>query len=115
MGAPEHEETIRRCVAKYTEPLELDAWDVGLLRHYRADRASEAETGRALLERAKATGTSFLCVTGDTDGVVPPAATSTVADRLGTETRILTETGHLPLDERPQEVADVLLEFMMSS
>ena len=64
MGAPEHEKTIRRCVAKYTEPLELDAWDVGLLRHYRAERASEAETGRALIERAKGTGSKFL----DRDG-----------------------------------------------
>ena len=105
---------IRRCVAKYTEPLELDAWDVGLLRHYRAERASEAETGRALIERAKGTGSKFLTVTGDVDRIVPATATATVADLLGAEARTIADTGHLPLDERPQEVADVLLEFINS-
>ena len=98
--------------AKYTEPLELDAWDVGLLRHYRAERASEAETGRALIERAKGTGSKFLTVTGDVDRIVPASATATVADLLGAEARTIADTGHLPLDERPQEVADVLLEFI---
>ena len=114
MGGPEHEKTIRRCVAKYTEPLELEAWDVGLLRHYRAERASEAETGRALIERAKGTGSKFLTVTGDVDRIVPASATATVADLLGAEARTIADTGHLPLDERPQEVADVLLEFINS-
>ena len=114
MGAPEHEETIRRCVAKYTEPLELEAWDVGLLRHYRAERASEAETGRALIEQAKGTGSKFLTVTGDVDRIVPASATAMVADLLGADARTIADTGHLPLDERPQEIADVLLEFMSS-
>ena len=114
MTAPAHERTIRRCVAKYTEPLELEAWDVGLLRHYRAERASEAETGRALIERAKGTGSKFLTVTGDVDRIVPASATATVADLLGAEARTIADTGHLPLDERPQEVADVLLEFINS-
>ena len=113
MGSPEHEKTIRRCVAKYTEPLELEAWDVGLLRHYRAERASEAETGRALIERAKGSA-RFLTVTGDVDRIVPASATATVADLLGAEARTIVDTGHLPLDERPQEVADVLLEFISS-
>ena len=113
MGAPEHEETIRRCVAKYTEPLELEAWDVGLLRHYRAERASEAETGRALIERAKGSA-RFLTVTGDVDRIVPASATATVADLLGADARTIADTGHLPLDERPHEVADVLLEFISS-
>ncbi len=113
MGEPEHEQTIRRCVAKYTEPLELDAWDVGLLRHYRAERASEAETGRALIEQAKGKA-KFLTVTGDVDRIVPASATATVADLLGAEARTIADTGHLPLDERPQEVADVLLEFISS-
>ena len=113
MGGPEHEKTIRRCVAKYTEPLELEAWDVGLLRHYRAERASEAETGRALIERAKGSA-RFLTVTGDVDRIVPASATATVADLLGAEARTIADTGHLPLDERPQEVADVLLEFISS-
>jgi len=113
MGAPEHEKTIRRCVAKYTEPLELDAWDVGLLRHYRAERASEAETGRALIERAKGSA-RFLTVTGDVDRIVPASATGTVAELLGADARTIADTGHLPLDERPQEVADVLLEFISS-
>ena len=104
---------IRRCVAKYTEPLELDAWDVGLLRHYRAERASEAETGRALIERAKGSA-RFLTVTGDVDRIVPASATGTVAELLGADARTIADTGHLPLDERPQEVADVLLEFISS-
>ena len=113
MSSPEHAMTIRRCVVKYTEAVELDdTWDVGLLRHYRAERASEVETGRAMIARAKGTEAKFLTVTGDVDRIVPPSATATVADLLGAEARTLAETGHLPLDERPREVADLLLEFI---
>ena len=78
----------------------------------RAERASDAETGRALIERAKGTGSKFLTVTGDVDRIVPASATATVADLLGADARTIADTGHLPLDERPQEVADVLLEFI---
>ena len=51
---------------------------------------------------------------GDVDRIVPTSATATVADLLGAEARTIADTGHLPLDERPQEVADVLLEFISS-
>ena len=53
-------------------------------------------------------------MTGDVDRIVPASATATVADLLGAEARTIADTGHLPLDERPQEVADVLLEFINS-
>ena len=67
-----------------------------------------------MIARAKGTEAKFLTVTGDVDRIVPPSATATVADLLGAEARTLAETGHLPLDERPREVAHLLLEFIGS-
>ena len=67
-----------------------------------------------MIARAKGTEAKFLTVTGDVDRIVPPSATATVAALLDAEARTLAETGHLPLDERPREVAHLLLEFIGS-
>ena len=57
-----------------------------------------------------------LVLTGDDDRVIPPAASKRTADLLGADSRYveLAETGHLPMDERPEEVAGVLLDFIFS-
>lgn len=51
-------------------------------------------------------------MSGDDDTVVPARASRLAAERLGADSlRLLAETGHLPMDERPAELAAVLLEF----
>lgn len=119
---------------KYLSPVEEfpEEWDVGLLNVYRADfLAAEKEgepptRGRALLRSVQQgaarvmggqgrDGPAFCVVTGDDDQVVPARASRRVAEVLGTENADFVEmagVGHLPMDERPTELAEILLEFM---
>ena len=64
---------------------------------------------------------TFCVITGEDDRVVPAKASRRVADLLGAggdavaDTAIYVEmegVGHLPMDERPEELAEVLLDFM---
>ena len=46
---------------------------------------------------------------------MPVRASARVAELLGgSEMRVLEQTGHLPMDEQPEEVARVLMEFFDS-
>ena len=117
MAAPEHAATVQRCVEKYTEPLrkDPDTWDVGLLNHYRADRDAEP-AGRELLSRARAADVRYLLLTGDVDPIIPPSATERAAGLLGAPPPIVfPSTGHLPMDERPHDVAAALRDFIRGS
>jgi len=119
---------------KYLSPVEEfpEEWDVGLLNVYRADfLAAEKEgapptRGRSLLGSvregvARTIGgqgcgrPTFCVVTGDDDRVVSARASRRVAELLGTENTMFVEmagVGHLPMDEQPRELAEILLEFM---
>ena len=75
--------------------------------------------GRALLSAAKEARrkgkgeVKLLVATGDVDPIVQPKASERVAELLGAERfERLEATGHLPMDERPEEVATLLLDFM---
>jgi len=117
-------------------------WDVGLLNVYRADLLTNDDDdgkrrrrrGRDLLstvrEKAamtrKITGNSntqqrptFCVISGDDDRVVPAKASKRVAEILDTTSTTTTTTyveiqgaGHLPMDETPKEMAEILLNFM---
>lgn len=99
-----------------------DTWDAALLNVYRADLTPgggrEGLSGRALIaaarEAAQRSGVKLLVATGDDDRVVRVAASERVAALLGEEARfeLLAETGHLPMDERPDELAALLLDFV---
>jgi len=54
-------------------------------------------------------------ISGDDDNVVPLRASARVAELLGQEggEKVMSEVGHLPMDEKPEELADILYEFMM--
>ena len=113
MRAPEHAADVSRFARKYTDPIAEfpDSWDKALLNVYRADQSAE-ETGRRLLADAKDAAGRFLVITGDSDFVVPVRSSRKVADLLDAELRELAETGHLPMDEKPGDVAALLLDFM---
>jgi len=122
--------------SKYVRPvLEFpDTWDVGLLDVYRAEFASGGDgggkgksRGRELLRTVRdvagrvagrgegSRSLSFCVVTGDEDRVVPKGASRIVADLLGSGAEYveIEGVGHLPMDERPEEFAEVLLEFIV--
>ena len=74
-------------------------------------------SGRALLLKAREVaaqlGAELLVVTGDSDFVVPVRASKLVAELLGTTSLVeMAETGHLPMDERPKEVGEILVAFI---
>ena len=108
---------------KYSEPLREfpEDWDAALLNVYRADLASsasdDAPRGRRLINAAreakdKLRGTRVLVATGDADRVVPTRASQRTAELLSAESYVELEgTGHLPMDERPGELASLLLDF----
>ena len=76
--------------------------------------------GRALLETAAKSAAQceppceLIVVTGDSDTVVPVRASRTTAALLGVEDSVveMEETGHLPMDERPEKMAQVLIDFI---
>jgi pimeloyl-ACP methyl ester carboxylesterase len=104
-------------VAKYMAPLAQPGWDRGLLHFYRADRGIEPASGRALLSAAADAacdlGVRVRVVSGDVDAVVPIDAARKVASTLGAPApSFLTDTGHLPMDERPEALARAIAQFV---
>jgi len=127
-------ERTRYLAQKYSSPVEEfpEEWDVALLNVYRADFLAPDKDGgpptrgRTLLGSVRKEATratrrqerdrpAFCVVTGDDDRVVPARASRRVAELLGAENTVFAEmlgVGHLPMDERPGELAEILLEFM---
>ena len=56
-------------------------------------------------------GARILVATGDADGVVAPRASARVAEPGADEFTTMAETGHLLMDERPEETAKLLSTF----
>ena len=120
MRAPEYASRVTELADKYSLPIREfpDDWDSALLNVYRADQPPRRPlSGRALLAEARAAkergGARILVATGDADGVVAPRASARVAELLGAdEFTTMAETGHLPMDERPEETAKLLLDFL---
>jgi pimeloyl-ACP methyl ester carboxylesterase len=128
MRANELRSRVEALAEKYTKPTQefANVWDRALLNVYRADQPSPVSlpnapipllSGRALLLKAKETAlqlrTEFLVVTGDSDFVVPVRASRLVAELLGTPSLVeMAETGHLPMDERPEELGKILVGFI---
>ena len=121
MGLPDKSERLMALVDKYAAPVNEypNEWDTALINVYRADFGArdDASTlrGRKLLSEALAVGGGNVCVlTGDDDRVVPVRATRRVAELLGVKkVEEMLDTGHLPMDERPDEFAKILLRFMV--
>ena len=119
MSLPEQAGRVGALVAKYAAPVEEypEDWDTALMNVYRADLAARDDEsilrGRKLLARARGSGSAFCVISGDDDSVVPVRASRRVSDLLSAqELEIMSKTGHLPMDERPQQLASLLLRFM---
>ena len=103
--------------ADQTQLFNLDCW--GQARFHPLRTAATAwRTGRALIAAAKDAaergGVRLLVTTGDDDSVVAVGASERVAELLGEDVpfELLEQTGHLPMDERPDELAALLLRFI---
>ena len=68
----------------------------------------------AAKDAAERGGVRLLVTTGDDDSVVAVGASERVAELLGEDVpfELLEQTGHLPMDERPDELAALLLRFI---
>jgi pimeloyl-ACP methyl ester carboxylesterase len=65
-------------------------------------------------ERLAALDTPALILSGDTDRLVPPAHAQQFHDAIrGSQLVIFEATGHIPQEERPDESADAVREFML--
>ncbi|GMH88627.1 hypothetical protein TrVE_jg3263 [Triparma verrucosa] len=109
------EATVEEMVDKYSSPVREfpDEWDTALLNVYRADfNAKDLVKGRKLLESAKERRKKIMVVTGDEDNVVPVRASTRVASLLGVELDVIEKCGHLPMDERPEELARMMIDFI---
>ena len=137
MAAPAQRERVAALVDKYAAPVReyADDWDTALLNVYRAELAAREDAavlgGRRLLRAARALGSNvaFCVITGDDDRVVPVRASRRVAALLGLGeregggegggaggggAREMAATGHLPMDEKPEALAEALLPFLLA-
>eukprot|EP00929_Paragymnodinium_shiwhaense_P120273 TRINITY_DN92200_c0_g1_i1.p1 TRINITY_DN92200_c0_g1~~TRINITY_DN92200_c0_g1_i1.p1 ORF type:complete len:500 (-),score=73.15 TRINITY_DN92200_c0_g1_i1:327-1826(-) len=122
MREPELESRVKELVQKYKGPLEEfpDSWDAALLNIYRVrdENGKGPKPGRDLIAGAKSglRAKRVKVVTGDVDAVVSPDASARVAKLLGAaEPTTMRDTGHLPMDERPEELARIIADFVKGS
>ncbi len=93
--------------AGYTRPLQLADWDRALWEF------TAAANPVALDERLDEIDVPVLVITGDDNRIVPTADSIRLADALpNAQLAVLPACGHVPQEECPQPVLDVLLPFL---
>jgi pimeloyl-ACP methyl ester carboxylesterase len=94
-------------LAGYTAPLMVEGWEKAFWEFNKAPRNSGV--GQRLEELAVPT----LVITGDTDTIVPTADSVIVFQRIkGAELIEISQTGHLPNEEKPAEFASAVADFI---
>ena len=91
----------------YTAPLEVIGWERAFWEFNRAPRDPE------ISERFTEISIPTMVITGDTDEVVATSDSIEVSQRLpGSKLVIIPQTGHLPNEEKPEEFASAVIEFL---
>jgi len=91
----------------YQKPLQTENWDKAL---WQLTVASE-ESG--LVERLAEITLPTLVITGDDDRIVPTEQSLRLADELpNAELKVITQSGHLPHEEKPVEFMQAVTEFL---
>ncbi len=91
----------------YQKPLQAENWDKAL---WQLTVASE-ESG--LVERLVEITMPTLVITGDDDRIVPTEQSLRLADELpNAELKVITQSGHLPHEEKPVEFMQAVTEFL---
>ncbi len=94
-------------LAGYTAPLKVKGWEKAFWEFNKAPRNSGV--GARLEEISMPT----MVITGDTDTIVPTADSVIVSQRIaGAELVTIGQTGHLPNEEKPQEFATAVIDFI---
>jgi pimeloyl-ACP methyl ester carboxylesterase len=94
-------------LAGYTAPLEVAGWERAFWEFNKAPRDPE------ISERFTEIQIPTLVITGDTDVVVDTERSVEIAGLLpDAELVIIAETGHLPNEEKPEEFANTVSEFI---
>ncbi len=94
-------------LAGYTAPLKVKGWEKAFWEFNKAPRNSGV--GARLEEISMPT----LVLTGDTDTIVPTYDSVMVSERIsGAELVKISQTGHLPNEEKPREFASAVIEFI---
>jgi pimeloyl-ACP methyl ester carboxylesterase len=94
-------------LAGYTAPLKVKGWEKAFWEFNKAPRNSGV--GARLEEISMPT----MVITGDTDTIVPTYDSVMVSERIsGAELVKISQTGHLPNEEKPQEFASAVIDFI---
>jgi pimeloyl-ACP methyl ester carboxylesterase len=95
-------------VNKYLQPLEEKDWERALLYYFRSE-PGQPTAGSKLVEALKAaTLCPSLVVVGAHDKTITPMASLQLAQELGARFVELAECGHIPMDECPNELIEVV-------
>ena len=94
-------------LAGYTAPLKVAGWEKAFWLFNKAPRSN------GVGERISSISMPTLVITGDTDTVVPTADSEAVAKKIsGAKLVIISRTGHLPNEEKPEEFATEVIKFI---
>lgn len=94
-------------LAGYTAPLEVAGWERAFWEFNKAPRDPE------ISERFTEIQIPTLVITGDTDVVVETQRSIEIAGLMvNAELVVIPETGHLPNEEKPEEFANTVSEFI---
>ena len=94
-------------LAGHTKPLEVAGWEEAFWQFNKAPR------DRTIGERLTEITTPTLVITGDTDEIVATADSEKVAQLMGADLVVISQTGHLPNEEKPIEFANAVAQFIL--
>ncbi|QKJ24686.1 alpha/beta hydrolase [Aquiluna borgnonia] len=92
-------------LAHYTQPLKVVGWERAFWEFNRADRRLDVASRLAALK------TKTLVLTGDNDTIVATEDSLRLAAELGLKPVVISECGHLPHEEQPQQFLKSVLSF----
>ena len=96
--------------AAYSEPLQVDNWDLALWY------LTAAGSGTGIARRLDELTLPILVITGDDDRIVPTEQSVRLAGELPSATlTVILDAGHVPHEERPEAFLETVGEFLQSA
>ncbi|GAQ80653.1 Lysophospholipase [Klebsormidium nitens] len=97
----------------YKKPLKVRGWERGLLEFVLATMGGSPGSELPLGHRLSEVTCPVLVVTGDSDRLVPTWNSKRVAEALPrAQLRVIERCGHLPQEEKPQELLSAIRDFL---
>lgn len=96
-------------LAGYTAPLKIKGWERAFWEFNKAPRSL------GIADRVKEISIETLVITGDNDLVVPTENSVRLAAELpNAALAVISQTGHLPNEEKPEDFAGVIIRYIQS-